>query len=83
VFRLYCMENLSASEVAGRCRCSKATIVNRLRMIQRRTGTRPEKLRAYSRHFESIADSLSDSRARRIHQPTAMETAPAPDPADD
>ena len=66
VFRLYCMEGLSAGEVARRCRCSKATVINRLEMIRRRTGSSPEKLRAYSAQFEGVEESLKDDRARRI-----------------
>jgi hypothetical protein len=82
VFRLYCVENLSASAVARRCRCSKTAIVNRLRMIERRTGAKPDKLRAYSRQFEDIEDSLSDSRAKVIHRAAAIQGAP-PAEADD
>ncbi len=66
--RLYYVERLSAERLAKRCRCSKATIINRLRIIHRKTGTNPNQLRAYSSQFESIEKSLSDPRAKRIYR---------------
>ena len=73
VFRLYCMEGLSAQKVADKCHCSKATIINRLRMIARKTGRKPDQLRAYSAQFEQIETSLADPRARRIRQKNAID----------
>lgn len=72
VFRLYCMENHSAEQVAKKCHCSKATVINRLNMIRKGTGTDPMKLRTHSAQFEGIEDSLTDSRARRIHRKGAI-----------
>jgi predicted DNA-binding protein YlxM (UPF0122 family) len=66
VFRLYCMKGLSAKRVAEKCRCSKATIINRLKAIERATNTNPKKLQSYSPQFERIEESLSDPRARSI-----------------
>jgi hypothetical protein len=68
VFRLYCMENLSVAQAAKKLKCSKATIINRLRVIGQKTGTDPENLRAFSAQFTSIEQSLSDPRARRIRR---------------
>ncbi len=73
VFRLYCMESLSAEQVARRCHCSKGTVMNRLQMIRQSTGTAPEKLRAYSTQFGQIEESLTDERARRIHRKSAID----------
>lgn len=73
VFRLYCMENLSAEQVAKRLRCSKGSVINRLALIRQKTGVDPEKLRAYSAQFTGIEQSLSDSRAPRISRQTATE----------
>jgi hypothetical protein len=38
VFRLYCIELLSAAQVAGVCRCSKAAVIRRLKFITQLTG---------------------------------------------
>jgi len=73
VFRLYCMENLSAEQVAKRLHCSKATILNRTAIIREKTGTDPENLRAYSAQFTRIEQSLSDSRAHRTRSQSAAE----------
>ena len=35
VFRLYCIAGLSAEQVATKCRCSKATVMGRLRVAVR------------------------------------------------
>jgi len=75
VFRPYCMENLSVEQVSKKLRCSKATIINRLRAIRQKTGAAPENLRAYSAQFTRIEQSLSDPRARRIHRGSGTEDA--------
>ena len=66
VFRLYCLENLTAAQVARKCRCSKTTVVDRLNLIRAKTGMSPESLRACSSHLTQVQEDVSDSRARRI-----------------
>jgi len=66
VFRLYCMEGLSAGRIARRLRCSKPTVLRRLKLIERRIGVAPEKLRCYSNHLERFEDEARDHRAREI-----------------
>jgi hypothetical protein len=75
VFRLYCIDSLSVEQSAKKLRCSKATIVNRLRTIREKTGVAPKTLRSYSTQFTHIENSLSDSRARRIDRQAAMDEA--------
>jgi hypothetical protein len=58
VFRLYCMEGLSANKVARRLRCSKPTVLRRLKMIEQRVGVAPERLRCYSGHLEEVHRSF-------------------------
>ena len=72
VFDLYCREGLTADEVAVRCRCSKATILNRLNALQQRTGVPPEKLRAFQPMFADIETALTDPRAKRIREADAI-----------
>ena len=38
VFRLYCVEERSAADIARACACSKATVVGRLNLIHKKTG---------------------------------------------
>ncbi len=38
VFRLYCIDLLSAAQVARECRCSKAAVIRRLNLIRAKTG---------------------------------------------
>jgi DNA-directed RNA polymerase specialized sigma24 family protein len=45
VLRLYCMENLSAREIAQKCHCSLGTVSNRLKLIKKQTGSDPSLLR--------------------------------------
>ncbi len=72
VFQLYCLESLTREQVAKVCRCSLALVKARLQAIQKKLGRRPSELRTFSAEFERIADSLSDSRARRINRQRAM-----------
>jgi hypothetical protein len=73
VFRLYCVEALSAETVARRCGCSKATVINRLALIEQRTGADPTTLRAYSAQFEGTEASVNDPRARRISRREVLD----------
>jgi hypothetical protein len=41
VFRLYCGERLSVSQVASRCRCSVGTVSNRLKLLHAKIGFSP------------------------------------------
>jgi hypothetical protein len=68
VFRLYCMEELTADQIARKSGCSKATVVSRLHLIRRKTGVDPASLRRFSSQFEKIEQDVSDSRAEHIHR---------------
>jgi len=48
VFRLYCIDGLSAAEVARKCRCSKAAVIRRLKLIRQKTGLSPALLRTFA-----------------------------------
>jgi len=41
-------------------------------VIQKKTGLSAAALRALSPHIDKIRDEMSDSRARKIHRPTAI-----------
>jgi len=73
VFRLYCKEGYAAERVAKECRCSKALVVLRLKQLRMKLGRDPAELRQLSSHFESIEDSLTDSRAKHIHRESAID----------
>lgn len=70
VFLLYCGRELTAQQVADKCRCSKGTVVNRLEIIRRATNTEPDKLRAYSPHLQKMEDDVAESGAKHIHRKT-------------
>jgi len=72
VFGFYCREALSVREIARQCHCSSTTIIERLNVIQKKTGLSPVALRALSPHIEKIRDRMSDPRARNIHRPSAI-----------
>jgi hypothetical protein len=68
VFRLYCINEMSATEIAGQCCCSKASIIKRLNILARKTGMPAAKLRRYSAQFERMEAELGDWRAKRIRR---------------
>ena len=68
IFRLYCIEELSTTQICRRCHCSKSTVINRLKLIRAATGMEPDELRRVSAHFSKIEDDLRDSRAEHIHR---------------
>lgn len=68
VFRLYCVDGLSAERVARKCRCAKGTVMKRLRFIERVTKTPPVEFRTVSGHLQQIDDDLNASGAREIYR---------------
>jgi len=68
VFRWYCIEGLSAEQIATKCRTSKATVIRRLRLIDEATNTKPEQFRAMSDHLQQMADNYDRSGAREIYR---------------
>ena len=66
VFRLYCMEEMSAAEIGGRFGCSKATVISRLNSIRQRTGADPENLRRLCVWLDKATEDASDPRASRL-----------------
>ena len=68
VFRLYCMEALSAAQAARRCHCSKATIISRLNLIRKRTGASPQSFRRLSPHIGQLEDQIRDFQAARLER---------------
>jgi len=73
VFILYCLEALSASQIARRCGCSKTLVVRRLKFLRQELRRDPIELRSVSSHFEAMVESMSDPRARHIRRRSAME----------
>ena len=79
VFRLYCIEGLSADQVAAKCRCAKGTIMARLRFIEAQTKTKPEQFRAMSAHLQELADNYDRTGAREIYRRGLTGSAPDED----
>jgi hypothetical protein len=52
VFQLYCIEELSATQVAQRLACSKTSVLRRLNAIKTKTGIHPK-------HFRRLSDHLT------------------------
>jgi hypothetical protein len=73
VFILYCLDALSASQIAGRCGCSKTLVVRRLKYLRQKLRRDPIELRSIASHFEAMLESLNDPRARHIRRRSAME----------
>ena len=79
MFRLYCIEGLSADQVASKCRCAKGTVMSRLRFIEAQTKTKPEQFRAMSAHLQELADNYDHIGAREIYRRGLTGSAPEDD----
>jgi len=75
VFSFYCIEGLSISAIARKCRCSRGTILNRLTFIHKHTGVAPDTMRRMSGTFEESGDQVSDSRARYVSRKLLINDA--------
>ena len=76
VFRLYCVDGLSAERVARKCRCAKGTVMSRLRFIETVTKTKPEDFRAMAGHLQQLDDDLNASGAREIYRRGLAKSEP-------
>ncbi len=75
--RVYSLQNVlqgrtQGRQIAQKRHCSKATIVSPLTLLRLRLDCHPSRLRKYSAHFDGIENSMSDSRARRIHRKSTI-----------
>lgn len=68
VFRHYCIEGISAEQTATKCRCSKGTVMGRLRLIERVTRKKPESFRAMSDHLQRLDDNYTQTGAREVYR---------------
>ena len=73
VFLLYCGQGIKRDEVARRCRCAPSLVTLRLQAIEKKLGRKASELRQLSGHFDRIAESLTDERARRVHRASALD----------
>lgn len=73
VFRLYCVDGLSADRVARKRRCAKGTVMSRLRSIEERTGVKPEQFRAMSGQFARMEEEFADSGAKEIYRRSLIQ----------
>jgi hypothetical protein len=73
VFRLYCVDALSAEQIARRCKSSKTTVLRRLQAVHTRTGIPPERLRHLCSHYEKLPRPVHDDRAREIYAGDMLE----------
>ena len=72
VFLLHFRQNLSRSQIARVCGCSRTLVAERLRSIREKLPWQPHQLRELSGHVEAMEDAVSDSRARRIYRRGAV-----------
>jgi hypothetical protein len=79
VFRHYCIEELSSSQIARKYACSKPSILRRLALIRARTGADPQHLRRLSPHIAKLQDNLADPRAAHIHPASHLQNDDEPD----
>jgi DNA-directed RNA polymerase specialized sigma24 family protein len=75
-FRLFCVEALSAGQIARRLYCSKTTVLRRLAMLRDKTGADPAQFRRLSPHLAQLEEQFSDSRARHIHRKRLLYDEP-------
>ena len=68
VFRLYYVQELPVAQVAKKCRCSAGTIMNRLKLLQTKTGATPAQLRRISPHFTQFHEDLMGAKSDYVRR---------------
>jgi hypothetical protein len=62
IFRLYCVQEMTVAQIAHKCNCSKATVSNRLSLLQSKTGVPHAKLRRVSAYFTRFQQDMASAR---------------------
>ena len=75
VFHLYCVNEMSATQIARKCGCSKTAVVERLQILSQKIGMPAGRLRRHSAQFERIEEEMSDWRAKRIDRHDLADSA--------
>jgi hypothetical protein len=79
VFRLYCIDLLSAAQVARECHCSKAAVIRRLNLIRAKTGLPIERLRIHYPQPGFLGDLPAGASTYRKNNKNYLYAASAPD----
>lgn len=72
VFLLRFRRNLSRTEIAHICGCSKSLVALRLKTIRDKLPWNPQQLRQMSAQVEAMQNAVSDSKAKRIYRKGAI-----------
>ena len=62
IFRLYCVQEMTVEQIARKCKCSKATVSNRLNLLESKTGVPAARLRHISSYFNKFQEDLDSAR---------------------
>ena len=73
VFTRYCMDGLSAGQIARKHNCSKPTVLRRLEKIRQRTGVAPQQLRSFSPHLQDVEKTLCRQLGMRVQLRASRE----------
>ena len=68
VFRLYCVKELSVSQIAKKCGCSHGTVMNRKRSLETMLESSLESFCQQSGLLDSMSKAMEDGRARKIYR---------------
>ena len=53
---------MTVEKIARKCKCSKATVSNRLKLLESKTGAPASRLRRISSYFTKLQDDLDSAR---------------------
>lgn len=73
VFRLYCVDALPLREIARRCKCSHATIINRKLALETRLRLPLDTFRGRDEEVRPLTGAAQYAKARRIHPGRLIE----------
>lgn len=68
VFNLYCVQGMSSNKIAHACKCSKGTVINRIRALQEALKTNLNDLRAHAPTFEAMNREINANPGHYTHR---------------
>jgi hypothetical protein len=73
VLREYCVEGLTVDGIRRKCRCSKGTVINRKKDLEKMLGRSLESFMQYAGTLQKAEKALRDGRATRIYRKALAE----------
>jgi len=73
VLRLYCIEGLSVKDIEKKLKCSRGTVINRKKCLEKKLGAPLDAFKDLGRLIDDMERTAKDPRAKRIQRTSLLD----------